>query len=463
MATMFREVRFFKRDIRLFLLYNLLAYVGWGVFQLIFNLYLRELGLREDDMGAFSAAQTLTMAATAATMGPIVGRIGIWRSLVGGLSVFLATSYALAWAEQPPLLFALSAVSGVGLAYLFTGTMPFIIEWVPARQRQTISTLAFAVIGLSGTVGSLLGGALPNLLPVDALWTFRWTLISGTVVATLALVPLLAMGDARAGHAELDPTAAREAEDPAARRRVRADVGIFVLIGGLMALGAGMVVPFYNVYLASLGASAGQIGLVYAAAGLTSATIGLAAPVVARRWGALVGVAVVRVAPLPLYALLPVAPLLPVAILAHIARQTSISMAWPIDSTFIAEVLPPKARAGVFGLRSAAWNLGWAGASLTGGWLIVQHGYGPTFLSYLVFTALAMTLFVAYYGRHPRVRAGEVTAALPRRPAGPESAPTAAPDRVTQPDQEAQPSEERSPPAVHAPRETATATRRHAP
>ena len=31
----------FSRDIRLFLLYNLLANVGWGVFALIFNLYLR--------------------------------------------------------------------------------------------------------------------------------------------------------------------------------------------------------------------------------------------------------------------------------------------------------------------------------------------------------------------------------------------------------------------------------------
>ena len=417
MATMFREIRLYKRDVRLFLLYNLLAYVGWGVFQLIFNLYLRELNLREDDMGAFSAAQTLTMAATAATMGPVVGRIGIWRSLVGGLSIFLATSYALAWAEQPPLLLALSAASGVGLAYLFTGTMPFIIEWVPARQRQTISTLAFAVIGLSGTVGSLLGGALPNRLPVDTLWAFRWTLIAGTVVATLALAPLLSMGDARARRADPDPTAAREAEDPAGRRRVRRDVSVFVLIGGLMALGAGMVVPFYNVYLASLGSSPGQIGLVYAAAGLASATIGLAAPMVARRWGALVGVAVVRVVPLPLYALLPLAPLLPVAVVAHVVRQTSISMAWPIDSTFIAEVLPPKARAGVFGLRSAAWNLGWAGASLVGGWLIVQRGYGPTFLGYIVFTAVAMGLFVVYYGGHPRVRSGEVTTALPRRQA----------------------------------------------
>jgi len=221
-----------------------------------------------------------------------------------------------------------------------------------------------------------------------------------------------------------------------------------------------MVVPFYNVYLASLGANAGQIGLVYAAAGLTSATIGLAAPAVARRWGALVGVAAVRVAPLPIFALLPVAPLLPVAVVGHIVRQTSISMAWPIDSTFIAEVLPPKARASVFGLRSAAWNLGWAGASLAGGWLIVQRGYGPTFLAYIVFTALAMALFVAYYARHPRVRSGEVTTAQPRRPPDREQAPSVAPDTVPRDGEDGRVAAQRPPLPVPVSRATATASRR---
>jgi MFS family permease len=133
----------FSRDIRLFLLYNLLANVGWGVFALIFNLYLRELGLREDDMGAFSAAQTLAMAGGAATMGAVLDRLGIWRSIVAGVSVFLLASLGLALAEQPPILLVLSAVSGVGLAYLFTATMPFIIAWARHSERQYVSTIAF--------------------------------------------------------------------------------------------------------------------------------------------------------------------------------------------------------------------------------------------------------------------------------------------------------------------------------
>lgn len=414
MGTYLRQVRSYRRDTKLFFVYNLLAFVGWGVFQLIFNLYLTELGLREDDMGTFSAAQTVVMAAAAATMGPVIARAGIWRVMTTGLAIMLLASFGLAWAQQPLLLLTLSAVSGIGLAYLFTSTMPFIIEWTPRLDRQLVSTLAFAVIGLSGTVGSLVGGFLPRLLGgLDPLWAYRWTLVAGTALAGTAFIPLFRMGSAREGKAEPDPTAAREAHDAAGRRQVRTDVTMFVLIGGLMAIGTGMVIPFYNVYLASLGADAGQIGLVFAFAGLGAATIGLAAPVIAKRWGALAGVSIVRLAGLPLYAVLLFSPTLPVAILAHIIRQTTISMAWPIDSTFISEVLPPKARASVFGLRSAAWNLAWAGASLLGGNLIVRAGYAPAFVAMIVFTAASMALFVAYYARHPRVRSGELATALP--------------------------------------------------
>ncbi len=404
----------FSRDLRLFLLYNLLANVGWGVFALIFNLYLRELGLREDDMGAFSAAQTLAMAGGAASMGIVLDRLGIWRAIVSGVSIFLLASLGLAFAEQRPILLVLSAVSGVGLAYLFTSTMPFIIAWARHSERQYISTLAFSVVSLSTTLGSLLGGFLPNVLPGQNVTIYRWTLVAGTLIAGLGLIPMFRMGPARRGRELPDPMAAKEATEPHELRRVRRDMTVFVLVGGLMAVGAGMVIPFYNVYLTSLGAGSTSVGYIYALGGLSAALIGLLAPAVSRRLGSLYGVAFVRLSVVPFYIALIAAPGLPLAAVSHIVRQTSISMAWPIDSTFIAEVLPPRARSRVYGLRSAAWNLGYSGASLVAGILIVRVGYEVTFLDLVVFTSVAMAIFVGYYSRHPRVRSGELSGALPR-------------------------------------------------
>jgi hypothetical protein len=37
-----------------------------------------------------------------------------------------------------------------------------------------------------------------------------------------------------------------------------------------------------------------------------------------------------------------------------------------------------------------------------------------TFFDLILFTTLAMITFVGYYSRHPRVRSGELSSALPR-------------------------------------------------
>jgi len=421
MRTYLHHVRGFGRDIKLFLLYSFLANIGFGVSQLIFNLYLYALNLREDFIGAFNAVQTLSMAGTAMALGFLLNRFGTWRCITGGVCIFLAASFSLALAEWPPLLLVLAGFSGVGLAFLFTATMPFIIEWAKPEQRPEVAALSFSLISLAATLGALIGGFVPAWLSAavpsierGSPEAFRATLIAGTLVGTFGLLPLFSMGDARARRRAAEHLAAPAGEPAAVRRRAKTDKIVFVLIGGLMSLGAGMVMPFYNVFLTTLGASARQVGYVYALGGLSAAVIGLMAPAVARRMGSLRAVVMLRLVVVPFYALLIVWPVYGVAVLAHLARQTSISMAWPIDSTFIAEVLPARDRASVFGWRSAAWNLGFSAASFTGGIVIVRSGYAWTFVSLIVFSTLAASSFITYFGRHPLIRSGDIPSALPR-------------------------------------------------
>lgn len=414
MRTYIEQFRNWPRDIRLFLFYNLLAFVGYGVFQLIFNLYCVELGFRENDLGVFQAAQTVAMAVAALAMGQVIRRSGAWGSVVGALVIFTLSSFFMAWAENFWLLTVLSAFSGIGLAYLFNSIMPYIIEWTPREQRANVAAIIFAVTSLSVTVGSLVGGYLPDTMPISDLWSYRWTLVIGTAIAGFALLPLLMMRETRGANPVPDASASREAESPKERRQVRMDVTVFVVIGGIMALGAGMVIPFYNVYMTDLGARSGTIGLVFAIGGISSAVIGLFAPMIQRRYGAIPSVATIRFLGLPLFAMLIILPTLPIAIAAHIVRQITINLGWPIDSTFISEVLPPSQRSSVYGLRSASWNLIWALASVIGGIVIVRYGYNIPFAMLVITSVAAIALFVVYYGRHPRVRAGELPSALPR-------------------------------------------------
>lgn len=406
MSSYIRGVMAHSRDIKLFLLYSLISNVGIGVFTLLYNLYLVQLGHEEDYIGRWNAVNTLAMAVVALAMGALINRLGVWRTVSSGLLIFLMMSALACVITEPTLLLVFAGLSGAGTAFLFVPTMPFIVDLTRSHERHHVAALAFSLNSLSITVGSLLGGWMPRSLSLfsgiaaQSPEAYRYTLLVGLALAGLAIVPLQMMSAERKRAIPSDDEQSSPGAPPVSdRRTVRRHMAVFIAIGGLMSLGAGALFPFYNVFLERQGASAGQIGLIFSAAGLMAAFIGLMSPMVARRMGSLKAVVFVRLAPVPFYLLLMLTPNLPVAIVAHMLRTTSINMAWPIDSTYISDVLPARARASVFSFRSGAWNLGWSASSFIAGGLIVSHGYNVAFGAYVVFMSLAMMLFYAYFVR----------------------------------------------------------------
>jgi MFS family permease len=406
MRAYLQQIKQYSNDIRLFLVFTLAANVGIGMFMLIFNLYLLELDFREDYIGAFNAIHTVGIAGMSLAMGILINRMGVWKCVTLGFIFFIASNVLLVTITQPVVLLGMAILGGVGTAFLFVPTMPFIVELTRSTERHGVAALTFSLNSLSMTVASLVGGFTPrtlaSILPVEAgsAESYRYTLLLGLTIAAFALIPLLRMSEQRrTAKPEDAPSDTQVGMIPLEPGRVRRHMVVFIAVGGLMSLGAGMVFPFYNVYLSSIGASASQIGLIFSIAGIAAAILGLTSPYLAGKFGAQMAVVMVRVAPLPLFGMLIFFPALWIAVLAHMVRTASINMGWPIDSSYIAGVLPAKARTAVFGYRSGAWNIGFAIAAFIGGNVIVRWGYGATFATYIVFMLLAMVLFYGYFAR----------------------------------------------------------------
>jgi MFS family permease len=273
-GSFIKRIRGYNRDIKLYLAYTLAANIAIGVFALVFNLYLIELGHEEDFIGLFNAIQTLAMAGTAFMLGRLIEKLGLWKVVSGGLVLYLVASLLLAVVTQSIGLMVLSALWGASTSMVFTPVMPCIVELTRQRQRQEVAALTMSLISLSTTFGSLIGGWTPLLLDVTvgldrpSAVAFRGTMLLGIALAALALIPLLAMSSER--RATRPATARRDDDDApepdAPAREIRWRMIVYVAVGGLMALGGGAVFPFYNVFLSSIGASAGVIGIIFAIA-----------------------------------------------------------------------------------------------------------------------------------------------------------------------------------------------------
>ena len=203
MSAYIRGIKAHSRDIKLFLLYSLISNVGIGVFTLIFNLYLIQLGHEEDFIGRWNSVNTLVMAFVALAMGMLINRLGVWRTVSFGLVIFLVTSVFACLITDPTLLLVFAGLSGAGTAFLFVPTMPFIVELTRSHERHHVAALAFSLNSLSMTFGSLLGGWMPRSLslfssiPAQSPEAYRYTLLVGLAFAGLAIIPLLMMSAER--------------------------------------------------------------------------------------------------------------------------------------------------------------------------------------------------------------------------------------------------------------------------
>lgn len=406
MRAYLRRVAESGRDIQLFLVYALVSYLGLGVFALIFNLYLVRLGYDEGFIGAFNGLYTLSMGLMCLAMGFLINRFGNWWCTLVGTGIFVVVALVLSFVTSGALLLLLATLHGIGSAFISTTQMPFVIEWTPRRHTSTIAALSSALNSGSVMLGSLFGGLMPGIIAAstafetDSIEAYRWTHVAGSLVTALSIIPLLLMTNARRERHHADFHVA-QASLPShrVRRQARKDIMAVILLGLFLALGVGAIEPFYNVLLEDMGVSASAIGLIFAVSGLAATVLSVGGPVLAQKIGLVAAQVWLRLFHIPVHLALIVIPIPAVVSLAYASRRISGSMSWPLESSHVGGLIPPHGRAHAFGLRLAAWNIGFAFAAFVSGQIIASTGsYTPAYIAVAVFSVLSVAVYVVAYG-----------------------------------------------------------------
>ncbi|MCO5175494.1 MAG: MFS transporter [Thermomicrobiales bacterium] len=398
------------RDIHLFLGFALLSFIGIGVFTLIFNLYLVQLGYDEGFIGAVNGIYTLSMGITCLLIGFLINRFGNWICLTLGTIEFAISMVVLATVTSESALLILAAMNGIGSAFIMTGQMPFVIEWTPRQHTALMAALSSAISSGSIMLGSLVGGLLPSGVgaltdsAASSAEAYRWTLIIGAGLTAISIAPLLVMGTARQErHHEDFRVSHAQLLSHRVRRQARRDVGSLMLLGLFLALGVGAVEPFYNVLLTNMGTPAGTIGLIFALSGLAATVLSVAGPALAARIGYVSAQIWTRVFFIPVHLALIPFPTAWLVSLGYAGRKDLRLSRGRWSPAHAGGLLPPQARAHAFGLRSASWNIGYAIAAFISGQIIARTGsYTPAYLSLSVFCILSVAVYViAFGGRLP--------------------------------------------------------------
>ncbi|MDP6349735.1 MAG: MFS transporter [Chloroflexota bacterium] len=394
-AEYYRQFRRFPHNARLLLASTFLGSLSVGTFAVGYNLYLVELGVPGERLGYLVGAGSLASALAAIPAALLARRIGLKRLILWAAAALAVgtTLQILPWTYFT--LLAGNTLGGVGGVMWAVALMPLLAASTNDAGRPYLFTLS-ALIFLGVTLaGNVLAGYAPSAL-AEAVGTnldFGYLGVLGvtSLVSGLGLLPLLFLRHEQA--VQLPPR-----EDLRLALRERALLLKLLSIHGLIAFGAGMVIPFLNVYFVkSLGMAEEQFGLLAGAGVATRAALTVLGPLLAVRIGMARTVGATQMASIPLLLVLGFAPGLGLAAFAYLARGAIMNMAQPLRSALYMESVTEHLRAGFNSLLLVGWGVAWAAGAAIGGGLLERelHGvqFGITAGLYLLASAGLLRLF----------------------------------------------------------------------
>ena len=137
------KVSAFNRNVKLFMLANVLISIGMGVFMVMYNLYIKELGMPETINGKVISMTALASAIMLIPAGFLSDKFGRKWMIVGG-AVFGAMTlfYRSITVLETPIIYA-AFLTGIFMAFVQVSGVPFLAENTKPKERVHMFSIAF--------------------------------------------------------------------------------------------------------------------------------------------------------------------------------------------------------------------------------------------------------------------------------------------------------------------------------
>lgn len=410
----FDRVRVFKPNAWLYLLSVFAVALVIGVFRLLFNLYLDSLGYEEDLMGNLVTITSLVGLFLALPIGYVIDRWSRkWALVIRVLILVLSIGVMAIW-PSVGIFYVMNGLIGIAMSMNAVIQGPFLMENSEEAERTYLFSFSSGLQNLAQFGGNFLGGYLPSWIGmykgVDAEHSTAYggALLVVAVAGLISLVPILMMKDRKKSASE------RAKFDPVGliKEKPKLFAKMFTPLI-LVSIGAGLFVPFLNVYFKKVhGLPDQQIGALMAVGSLSMVFAFLIAPPLAERWGKLKFVVITQGLSIPFMIILGFIPFLWPAMFAYLVRMGLMNMSNPIYQNFVLDQVDVTEQATIASLYSMIWRLGRSFSPTVSGYLQRDYGFGPPFAMAIALYAIAISMYWYFFLRGGRQSRYEVVPAL---------------------------------------------------
>lgn len=389
---------------------NALIQIGMGIFSVMYNLYIRELGLAGEVSGHVIAMTALATAIILVPAGLLSDKVGRkWMIMIGAaLTAVTLTIRSVTATEHTMLIGAF--LTGLVWALPQVASVPYLAENSRPKERMQLFSVHFSIATIAGVIGNLFGGVIADtashIFNISAAAGIRVALMTGVVIFVLGIVPMFFMKKQTEAIDPDKPKAPRLVQDHHASD-FKSNLKIIVLFGIaqlVIGTGSGLVIPYLNLYFANrFDASNSYIGFILAVGSAMTAVAQLIGPALVKRVGEVKAIIMFQYASIPFLLLTAFTTNLWVASIGFLFRQALMNAASPIQSTVAMDIVHDKYKGLANSVNQMVFQVGWASMGLPATMLVSifgsYYGYVYTFLLTSVLYLSASTYFYFMFGK----------------------------------------------------------------
>jgi MFS family permease len=377
----------FTRHYWTFLCAENLYDIGLYIFVLLYNLYLLDLGYREDFLGWISSAMSAGSIVGALPGAALVRKLGLKRTVIRASAGVALLCICRTAALGRPWLIATAFLAGALSTIWAVSVVPMVAALTDKKNRA----LGYSIwsgwgVGLGVLVG-VVAGSMTD-------WIHKSGLVAGEIPAR-QIALLTGSGIALLSPLLLMRLPVDRIASPDAKVFPRSSfIKRFLIAWAVWNLGVGAFNPFFTAYFArQLHMSTPRIGFIFSATQLLELGALLAAPLALRRFGVVPGISLMQAGVAISLAFLATGPPALAAGIAYALFGSFQCMSEPATFTLLMSRVETDHHAGASSLSFFVTAASQAAASAVAGQSIVRFGYRPLLIFAALTTAFAAWLF----------------------------------------------------------------------
>jgi MFS family permease len=397
-----KNARKVNKNIYLFLIINLIASFSMGIFNMFVGIYLKEVGYQEQFVGNILSINTFAIAIASIPSAYLIEKIGRKKSFTLGFVCISIGSSFLVIFKNPIIIILMSIINGFGMSIKSTGEGMYIVENTCEEQRVSVFSTNFVISNVGMMSASFLGGVLSSYMGnyFSSKTAIMYIFIMSSILSLIALIPIFFMKEPK-------KLKSRNFKDciKGYISILNKNVISFMIYNSLIGIGAGMIVPFFSVYLKySMNISDGIVGSILSISQFGCILGGMIIPFISTRIGNQRSIIMCQLISIPFLLSIAFPQGIFIITVSFFMRNGLMNMAMPLIQNLSMEMIEEKDRTNMSSLMSLSGNISRAIGIAIGGFLMQNVSYTAPYYFTVLFYIIAVCLFVYIYKQGAKIK-----------------------------------------------------------